>query len=188
MANVDGAFGLRPSRHMSGACIKTSEYSIASALAENIFIGDVVQMSGTGTNVVTAAGGNVDNIGVFAGCRYVNAQGDQVFSKYWPTGTVATEVVALVWDDPNIIFEGQTDTLAAADVGLLTDWDDGAGAASTGLSGRELVASAGATTGQGLRIVRLVPRPDNAYGTFAKVEVMFAEHVLKGVIAGVGGI
>jgi len=188
MANVDGAFGLRPSRHKSGGCIKSNDYSIASAYGSNIFIGDIVDMTGTGTNIAVAAGGNADNIGVFAGCRYVNAQGEQVFSKYWPTGTVATDIVASVWDDPDIIFEGQTDTLAEADVALLTDWDDGAGSALTGLSGRELVASSGATTGQALRIVRLVPRPDNAYGTFAKVEVMFAEHVLKGVVSGVGGI
>jgi len=188
MPNIDGAFGLRPSRHKNGACIKTSEYSIGSTYGVNIFVGDVVDMTGTGTNIAVAAGGNADNIGVFAGCRYVNAQGEQVFSKYWPASTTATDIVALVWDDPDIIFEGQCDTLAAADVALLTDWDDGAGSAVTGFSGRELVASSGATTGQALRILQLVPRPDNAYGTFAKVEVMFAEHVLKGVVSGVGGI
>ena len=121
------------------------------------------------------------------GCRYVNAQGDQVFGKYWPASTVATKIVALIADDPYMVFEAQADTLAEADVGLLVDWDDGAGVARTGLSGRELVASSAASTNQSLRIMRLVPRPDNAYGAYAKVEVMFIEHVLKGVVAGVGG-
>ena len=68
------------------------------------------------------------------------------------------------------------------------DYDDGAGTAFTGLSGREGVASVTGTTAKSLRIMRLVPRPDNAYGAYAKAEVMFAEHALKGVIAGVGGI
>lgn len=188
MANIDGAFGLRPSRHINGSCIKNNEYSIASAYSTNIFVGDCVEMTGTGRNIAVAAGGNADNIGVFMGCRYVNAQGEQVFSKYWPASTVATDIVALVVDDPDVIFEAQTDTLAEADVGLLTDWDNGAGNALTGQSGRELAASSGATTNQSLRIIRLVPRPDNAYGLYAKVEVMFIEHVLKGVVAGVGGV
>lgn len=188
MANVDGAFGLRPVRHRSGGVIKMSEYSIASAYSTSIFIGDVVEMTGTGRNIQVAAGGNVDNIGVFAGCRYVNAQGEQVFSRYWPASTVASSIVALVYDDPNIIFEGQCDTLAEGDVGALADYDDGAGSASTGLSGREVVASVTGTTGKTLRIERLVPRPDNAYGAYAKAEFSFAEHVLKGVVSGVGGI
>jgi hypothetical protein len=33
-----------------------------------------------------------------------------------------------------------------------------------------------------------VNRPDNEYGAYAKIEVVFAEHALKGVVAGVGGI
>ena len=188
MANRDGANGLRPSRHLTGGVVRANEYSIASEYNTNIFTGDVVEMTGTGKNVAVAAGGNVDNVGVFAGCRYVNAQGEQKFSAYWPANTTATDIVALVYDDPNIVFSAQCDTLAEADVGLLTDWDDGAGSVVSGQSGRELAASLGATTGQALRILGLVPSPDNAYGAFAKVEVAFAEHVMKGVVAGVGGI
>lgn len=188
MANTDAATGLRPVRHLTGGSIRPSEYSIASAYASNIFTGDVVESTGTGTNIQVAAGGNADNLGVFAGCRYVNSSGEQVFSPYWPASTTATDIVAYVYDDPNIVFEGQADTIAEADVGLLTDWDDGAGSTTTGLSGRELAVSSGATTNQALRILRLVPRPDNAYGTYAKVEVVFIEHVMKGVVAGVGGI
>lgn len=188
MANTDSATGLVPVRHMTGGAIRANEYSIASGYTTNIFTGDVVEMTGTGRNVAVAAGGNVDNLGVFSGCAYTDATGQRQFSRYWPASTVATDVVAYVFDDPDIIFEGQTDTLAAADVGLLTDWDDGAGAAPNGLSGRELVASSGATTGQALRILGLAPHPDNAYGTYANVEVLFQEHVMKGTVSGVGGI
>ena len=186
MANTDGSYGLRPLRHLSGGCIRMSEYSIASTLAEDIFTGSPVQMTGTGTNVILAETGNVDNIGVFGGCRYVNSSGQQVFSQNWPTGTTATDIVAYVWDDPQIVFSAQTATMAAADVGTLSDWDGVTGSTSTGQSSAELGAFA--TTGKALRILRLLPDPSNAYGTYARAEVMFAEHVLSGVVSGVGGI
>ncbi len=186
MANRDGAYGLRPLRHLSGGCIRTSEYSIASTLAEDICTGAPVQMTGTGKNVALAEQGNVDNIGVFAGCRYVNTAGKQVFSQYWPTGTTATEIVAFVWDDPQIVFSGQTATMAAGDVGTLTEWDGVTGSTATGQSTAELATFA--TTGKSLRVMGLLPDPENAYGTYARAEVMFAEHVLSGVVSGVGGI
>ena len=127
MANVNGPFGLRPARHLTGGVIRASEYSIASGYATSIFTGDVVEMTGTGTNVGKAAAQNADNIGVFAGCRYVDAQGKQQFSQYWPASTTATDVVAFVYDDPNIVFEAQTDTLAEGDIGALADWNVGTG-------------------------------------------------------------
>jgi len=188
MANVNGPFGLRPARHSTGGVIRASEYSIASAYATSIFTGDVVEMTGTGTNIAKAAAENVDNIGVFAGCRYVDSQGKQQFSQYWPASTTASDIVAFVYDDPNIVFEAQCDTLAAADIGALADWNVGTGSTTTGQSGLYVVASSTGTTGKALRLLQAKPSPDNAYGAYAKVEVVFAEHVMKGVVSGVGGI
>lgn len=187
MANTNGPFGFRPVRLLGGGDVRQTEYSVASAYGTKIFLGDVVQMTGTGTNIEVAAGGNVDNIGVFAGCSYVNEQGRPTWSHYWPANSLFTNVVAYVWDDPNIIFEVQCDTLAEGTVGQLADWDDGTGNTSTGVSGRSLVASSTAGTDKSMRILRLSPIPENAYGAYAKAEVMFVEHVLKGVVAGVGG-
>ena len=147
-----------------------------------------MEMTGTGTNIQVAAAGNVDNIGVFAGVRYVDGQGNQVFSRYWPTGTTATDIVAYVYDDPNIVFEIQADTIAEADIGQLIDWNLGSGSTSTGVSGAYAEESTKGSTGKSLRIVRLVPRVDNAYGAYAKIEVVFAEHAIKGVVSGVGGV
>jgi hypothetical protein len=188
MANANGPRGLKPVRKVGGGCITLTEYSIATD-ATAIYTGDVVEMTGTGANVAKAAAENVDNIGVFAGCRYKAADGEIKFSAYWPGSVSATEAVALVYDDPDIVFEVQGDSVAAADVGTLVDWNVGTPNATTGLSGLYAVVN-GATglTGKGLRIMRLVPRPDNAYGAYAKIEVSFAEHALKGVVAGVGGI
>ena len=189
MANTNGPFGLRPIRHNGGGQIRASEYSIASEYNTNIFTGDVVELSGTGRNVTKAAASNPDNIGVFAGCRYVTSAGKQVFSQYWPASTTATDIVAFVYDDPNIVFEVQADAAAVGEMGVLVTWNVGTGSTVTGQSGAYAVVNGKTdTTGEPLRVMGIVQRPDNAYGAYAKIEVVFVEHVLKGVVAGVGGI
>jgi hypothetical protein len=164
-----------------------SEYTIASELAANIFYGDPVEMTGTGRNITLAAADNPDSIGVFGGCRYVDASGKMTFSKRWPTGIVATEIVALIYDDPQIVFSAQATTIAEADVGQLADWNGTAGSAVTGISGNSVDGTSYAGTGGALRVMGIINSPDNAYGAYAKVEVIFAEHALSGVVSGVGG-
>lgn len=188
MANVNAPSGLKPVRHMTGGVIRLNEYSIASGYASNLFQGDPVEMTGTGKNIQLAAAGNADNLGVFWGCRYVNAQGEQQFSRYWPANTVATAIKAMVYDDPNIVFETQADTIAEGDVGNLLDWAVGTGNTRTGMSGAYADSSTKGVADGALRVLGIVPRVDNAYGAYAKIEVVYAEHALKGVVAGVGGI
>ena len=101
---------------------------------------------------------------------------------------VVAHVVAYVYDDPDIIFEAQVSTIAAADIGNLMDIAVGTGSTLTGISAAYLDESTKATTGTTFRVLDLKPSPDNAYGAYAKVRCVFAEHVLKGVVAGVGGI
>ena len=67
-------------------------------------------------------------------------------------------------------------------------WAAGTGSTTTGNSGAYASNSTKGTTNGQLRIERLVPRVDNAYGAYAKAEVSWAEHALKGVVAGVGGV
>ena len=119
MANVNGPVGLVPSRVLGGGCITSNPYSIASAYDTAIHVGDPVEMTGTSNNIGRAAAGTVNAIGVFAGCKFIDAEGRPQFKPYWPANQVATEIEALVWDDPNIIFRAQADTLAADDVGAL---------------------------------------------------------------------
>lgn len=187
MANVSAPMGLTPSRVLGGGCIVANPYSIASEYATSIFTGDPVEMTGTGKNVALAAAGTVNAVGVFAGVRYIDSEGRPQFKPYWPGGTVGTEIEALVYDDPSIIFRIQADTMAATDVGALCDWVAGTGNVKSGQSGAQAEASSTATTGKSLRILGLLPEVGNAYGAYAKAEVMFAEHALKGVVAGVGG-
>lgn len=188
MANENTPFGLRPLRLESGGTPPVEEMSIASAYNTNIFYGYPVELTGTGTNVAAAAAANADNIGVFVGCRYVDATGKQHFSRYWPASTVATDAVAYVVRAPGTIYEAQADSVAEADIGLLVDWETLAGSTATGNASMNVDVSTGATTDKSLRLLRLVPKADNAYGAYAKVEVEFVEHVINQSVAGVGGI
>lgn len=189
MTNVNGPFGFRPLRHLNGGHVVTRPFSIAADYSTPIYKGDVVELTGTGTNIQVAAAQNTDNLGVFQGVRYVNAQGEQKFSRYWTGETGCTDIVALVIDDPNVIYLVQCDSLAEGTVGQLADWDAGAGNTATGLSGRSLVTSTGTgTTGGSIAVMRLHNRVNNAYGAYALAEVMFAEAVRARVVSGVGGI
>lgn len=186
MSNVNAPRGFVPIKHPSGD-IRVSAYTIASAYGYDIPQGHPVELTGTGKNIQLSAAANVNTIGVFQGCRWVDSQGNQRFSNYWPASTAGTDIVALVIDDPNVTFEIQCDTLAEADVGLLADWNAGTMNTKFGTSGAYLVASGAAATDQSVRILGLIPRCDNAYGAYAKAEVRFAEHALANVVAGVGG-
>jgi len=188
MANKDGKFGLRPVRKLSGGNICTSNYDISTTYATAIYTGDVVELSGTGLNITKAAATNEDNLGVFAGCSYVTAAGTPTWSPYWPgVSDGKTSIVAHVYVDPFIVYEVQMDTLAEANIGTVCDWNVGTGSASTGLSGAYGVAGSGTTAGS-LRVLRLVDRPDNAYGAYAKAEVTLAESIFLTGTTSAGGV
>lgn len=194
MANSNAPYGLRAVRHLSGGVVQTNRYTIASGYATSIFTGDPVLQTTDGTLIIgvgTAGTPSTQLIGVFDGCSYTDAAGNQVFSKYWPASTTATNIEAFVYDDPNIIFQIQTDATGAtiADRGQLADVEIVAGSTATGVSATNLdMSTGGGTTGKHLRILRLVNNPENESGAYTDVEVVFAEHALKGVVSGVGGI
>jgi hypothetical protein len=79
--------------------------------ASNIFYGQVVKIHTDGyINLVTETGGTGDafpagTIGVFVGCSYTNAQGQTVFSQYYPSG--AANGIAFVIDDDRAVFQVQ---------------------------------------------------------------------------------
>lgn len=181
-SNVDRPNGLTAIRHLTGGVLRASgKYTIAPAYATQIFSGDLVKSAGSGATIEKAAA-TESALGVFAGCNFVDANGNIEYRPYWPApGSVAagTEVQALVFDDPDFVFEVQADdTLVAASLGQNFDIVDGGGSAITGRSGVELdVATAGAT-GQ-LRSLRFLDNPvnDGAQAN-ARVEVLIAEHEL----------
>jgi hypothetical protein len=194
MSNVDAPFGLKPVRHMTGGAIRMEEYPIASGYGTSIFRGDPVLQTTDGSLIIavgTAGTPSVQTFGVFWGVEYTDAAGEVVFSKYWPASTVATNIKAHVYADPDIVFAIQSDAtgVAAGDVGQLCDVEIVAGDTKTGVSKTNLDMSTGsAATGKHLRIMRIINDGENEAGAYADVEVIFAEHAIKGVVSGVGGI
>lgn len=189
MANTDAAFGLRPIKLVGGGTVgRQSEYSIASGYSSNIFNGSPVKSTGTGRNIAIASAGDT-MLGVFAGVSYKDSNGEIQYRQHWPASTVATEVKALVYDDPNILFEVQADEdIVAADIGATADLvNTTTGSTSTELSLAELDSSTiGTTGGVGVKIHALSDRPDNATGNYAKVLVLINEHELRpGTLTGV---
>lgn len=190
MPNVNAPRGLVPLRKLGGGTISQTAYSIDPTYATAIFKGDAVSGTGTGRNIAKSAAGATANCGVFVGCSYTDATGKPVWSKHWPgIADGKKDIVAHVVDDPDVIFEIQADSCAAAEVGLMCDWNTGTGNTASGLSGAYAVLGGTvAVAGGSLKVLGLVNRPDNEYGAYAKIEVLLIEHVNRGVIAGVGGV
>ena len=179
MANVDAAFGLIPVRHLSGnGYSRANKYTITSGLAENIFTGDVVIITSGGV-ITPHTATEVNNIGVFGGVSYTAADGSYVYSQYWPSGTVATDIIAYVYDDPYTVFKAQSaGTTAQTNIGNCADIVAGAGSTTTGQSGFEISGTMGAGTAT-CKILGLFEAPDNAFGANAIMEVLINEHLLK---------
>ena len=109
MANQDAAFGLRAVRHLSGGTPRTEEYLIASGLTKVIYTGSPV-MAVAGGQITLATVSAVQYIGVFNGCFYTDPTTSKpTWKAYYPGSITASDIVANVYADPQIIFEGQHD-------------------------------------------------------------------------------
>ena len=165
MANKDAPFGLKPVGKIGSGYNSegTTEYKIASGATGNIFSGDLVKMLNTGTVLVAGA---TDNpvLGVFRGCQYTDSNGDVIYSPYWPSGTVTSDAVAFIVDDPNALFEVQsaaTSGVLQTVVGNNADSVYTSGSLKTGISALEISGTTAATSAQ-LRIVGVSTDPDNS--------------------------
>jgi len=186
MANKDAPAGFWPIRHLTGGTVRQSIYTIATGYGTDIFKGDLVKLV-TGGGIELAANGN-RYVGVFNGVKYVDAAGNVVYSKYWPASTAATEIEAMVYDDPLIVFGAQSaGSTVEADIGELTDHATATGSTATGQSAAELNGSSG-TGAAAFRILGKIEAPDNAYGTNVNLEVQPFEHELIDHGAGTPGV
>lgn len=181
---TNAPFGFRPSRHLMGGVVRTSdEYRIASGTANAIFMGDPVKLLATGY-LDRAAGGDTNLIGIFAGVRWTDADGTVRFSKNWPAAQVtqgAADAYAMVYDDPNIAYHVQAKTgtnAALTHFGNNADFEYSAGDTLSGVSRSVLDISAAASGAANFRILGLGAQPTNSFGDSAILEVRFNEHLL----------
>jgi len=170
------AYGLKPVKRVDGMPYAgaTRLYKIDPAgEATNLFYGQVVNIGADGYIALATASGadattnnlggsGVGAIGVFVGCEYVNAQGQVIYSQYYPSGTAnGGDIVAYVVDDPNALFMAELDDTATQTmVGTNTTFaavqSTSTGSTATGVSTSQLDATV-ATTAKAFKIVALAP-------------------------------
>ncbi len=179
MPNTDAPFGLTPIQYAWGAPYdgRVRPYFVQSDYATALYIGDPVVITGT-SNTATVrgfqpgtlpainkatAGANNAITGVIVGFLPLDGQTSNVY------GAASTARIALVADNPNLLFAIQDDasaTLAATDVGNNANlvYTHG-GSVYTGRSGAEFIASTVNTTANfQLTIISLADAPNNALG------------------------
>jgi len=188
MAATAAPYGFKPVNLVGGQPYagSTRQIKIASGYASNLFNGQIVSIVAAGTvELVTTNGDNstpfpAGTIGVFVGCSYTDPSTKQkLFAQYWPSGTVASDAVAYVVDDPDVLLQVQADgTMAQATLGsnahLAAVQSSSTGSTVTGNSNTALDATVNTTSGFAFRVVDFVNAPGSAVGdAFTDVLVKF---------------
>ena len=180
---IDKPYGLEPINLIGGQVfagatrqlpITTSSVNYATA----IFAGDVVQLTTTGTVIVSTLAAQTSAVagvvGVFVGCSYTNPSTKQkVYAQYWPgAASGITDAMAYIADDPDQLYKAVSVGATANGSGLVVAPVQQAvvgencalvlnsGSTTTGNSAIGIY-SAGTLTALPMRIVDLVP--DTAY-------------------------
>ena len=179
MANNNSPFGCKPVRMMSGAPYSggQSRYRIASGATTPIFQGDLVTQQTAGVIGRHTATGTVPIVGVFNGVQYTDpTTGEQVFNNYYPGSIAASDIIASIIDDPNVVFEVQADAaMPVADLFGNFDIVDGSpvGDTKSGISALELDVGTGATTATlPLKALDISQDPDNDDVSSANTNVL----------------
>jgi len=177
MASTASPYGLRAVNELGGLPYagSTRQFLIDPAgYNTNIFNGSIVRINTSGyINIVTTNGDDstpfpAGTIGVFVGCSFVNAQGQTMYSQYYPANTAAvngSSITAYVIDDDRAVFQAQADgSLTQAALGsniyLAAVQSTSTGSTTTGNSNTALDAStAAATSGFAFRIVGFADTP-----------------------------
>jgi len=106
-------YGLKPYRYQGNSLWDEgfTTYRIPTAYNQSLFIGDPV---GLASGYIVRATIGVPIIGVFRGCDYVDANGEEKFSEYWAANTplfsAGTYAKCKVVDDPSVLFDIQIGT------------------------------------------------------------------------------
>jgi hypothetical protein len=165
MASTASPYGLRAVNEIGGLPYAGSTRTFLidpAGTAANIYNGSPVYVNANGYLAVATATGadattngfpvgtaNTGIVGIFVGCSYVNAQGQQIFAQYYPTGTTGV-VTAQVIDDPDVVFQVQSaGSVTQAALGANVFFSTGAvatGSTTTGNSTASVVAGSSAVT------------------------------------------
>lgn len=175
MASTASPYGFRAVNEIGGLPYAGSTRSFLinpAGYNTNIFNGSLVYVADTGyLQLVTASGADgttnafpagttlTGAVGVFVGCSYYNAQGQLIFSQYYPANTTGV-VEAFVIDDPNTVFQVQANgsvgqAALGANVTLANAQTTSTGSTTTGNS-NVAVSSTATTSTAPFRVIGFV--------------------------------
>ena len=192
---IDKPYGLKPINLIGGQVFAGSTRTLpitTSSVNYNtaMFYGDVVQLTSTGTVIISTLAGQTSAVagvvGVFLGCSYTNpATNQKIYAQYWPGyASGVTDAVAIVCDDPDTLFKVVSVGATANSTGLTptavgqTVVGENAvlvlntGSTTTGDSAIG-VYSAGTLTSLPIRIVDVVPETATSAGNYVELIVKF---------------
>ena len=130
--------------------------------------GYIALSTATGADITTnnLGGSGVGAMGVFVGCEFTNAQGQRMWSQYYPSGTTGVVKVKVV-TDPNVVFQAQLDGSGAQTVLGTNTFFAAVQSTSTGSTqnGNSTTAleSTVVTTAAAFRIVGFASTPGDAF-------------------------
>jgi|TARA_R110000824_G_scaffold3761_2_gene17946 hypothetical protein len=186
MATSAAPYGARPVGTLSASgsfTSKTRNLPIITTYDTQISNGDFCKLVANGTIEKDAGTATLAAVGIFLGCSYTDPTTSQkTFSNYWPADNAATDAMAYVLDDPNVVFQMQADeAMNTTDRGLNAGVVVSAGNTTFGKSKNKLDGSTpAATLTLPLRIIDFVdgpkslpPKGTTASDTYPDVIVKF---------------
>ena len=153
MASTASPYGLRAVNELGGLPYAGSTRTFLidpAGTTANMYNGTVVGIDANGYLAPVSTDGSdgttnaLSAVGVFVGCSYVNAQGQQIWSQYYPTGVTGV-VTASVIDDDRTVFQVQAaGVISQAELGQNVYFTSASqtGSTSTGNSTNAVVATA----------------------------------------------
>ena len=178
MANVAEKYGLRPVRKLDGSPFINAQnrYRIASNYGTAIFQGDLVKPV-TGGGIERAVAATSDKvIGVFNGVFYTDPTTQKpTFKNHYPGSVVASDIVANVIDDPNVVYSIDSDgAFSVADIFKNFAITNVTGNTLTGISEVQLDYSVSGLTTSGtvLQAIDISQDTQNSEAGSANVDVL----------------
>ena len=179
-----GPYGLRPINLVGGQVYagQTRQIPIASGSATDIFYGDVVALTTSGTlEKTTTTDTGVDIVGVFLGVTYVNPTTKQpTYAQFYDGPITGTTTYAYVQDDPDQLYQAAVVSsgttiggVTRAAVGQNAEFVQNSGSTTNGDSRVAVLATTGSATTLPLRVIDVVPETVNASGSYTEVIVKF---------------
>jgi len=171
---VDAPYGLKPINLIGGQVYSgsTRQMPIASGYGTSIFNGDVVKPVNDGTIAKDTGTTTATPLGVFLGCTFTDPNTSQItFKQYFPASTAASDIMAYIVDDPDVLFKvamvssgttvaGYGRTVVGNNVPLVQN----SGSTTTGNSTSAVSATTAVTSGFAFRIVDFVDSPESSIG------------------------